>query len=657
MPGDRVDVMVHLVRDPAREIQETVTRTILQDIKVFAVDDVVDLEKEKDSSRKIAAKTISLLVTPEQAAKVMLATQLGTINLVMRSPEDDQQIANAQARPGELFAGPAKADRDKETLLPADPNLSEKTKGFLDFLNSSKGKASPGAATSADAVQPARDVDHAGVEAGRRSGRGVRGRRGEGCRGFAVGRVEDDDHGGQCGRRASAQGRAETPTSRRRPSNHRNRTRRTRVQIETNDIWIPHAPHGNSRFKDDPAPGRLGPDVHARNTRMCTRFHCQDATPIRIRGLRCRTARLSTSPIPRTQDCARRLISLAGCCCRLRSARCWPLAALAQQPSTPSAKPSVIFKVHGPSERLEMTVHTSRILTMDQKIPQAQVNNPDILELTPLSPNQIQVSAKTAGVTQINLWGEDQKLYTVDVIVYGDAKELEMVLRSAFPTAALKVTPVANAVMISGFVDQPERIERIIRIAEEYYPKVINNMTVGGCQQVLLHVKVMEVSRTKLRRLGFDFSNVNGPNVVTSAPMGLLANAINSTPVPSTPPIRRRRGADRQSTGRRHVRLRHRQRQQRVFRRAGCLAGRRLGKDPGGANADDRQRPARLLQVGRIVLHYPERTEWRRTHHGQVRNAGRLRADRIGQRANPPGRPVHYQRDRPKPPHRPTSPR
>ena len=118
-----------------------------------------------------------------------------------------------------------------------------------------------------------------------------------------------------------------------------------------------------------------------------------------------------------------------------------------------------------------MTVHTSRILTMDQKIPQAQVNNPDILELTPLSPTQVQVSAKTAGVTQINLWGEDQKLYTVDVIVYGDAQELEMVLRSAFPTAALKVTPVSNAVMISGFVDQPERIERIVRIAEEYYPE------------------------------------------------------------------------------------------------------------------------------------------------------------------------------------------
>jgi len=206
-----------------------------------------------------------------------------------------------------------------------------------------------------------------------------------------------------------------------------------------------------------------------------------------------------------------------------------PCTALGQQPAISLAKPSVMFKVQSPSERLEITVRTSRILTMDQKITQAQVSNPDMLELTPLSPNQIQVAAKTTGVTQINLWGEDKKLYTVDVIVLGDVRELEMVLRSTFPSAALKIMPVANAVLISGFVEQPEMIDRIVRVAEEYYPKVINNMTVGGVQQVLLHVKVMEVSRTKLRKLGFDFAKVTGSNVVSSAPGGILSNGLDTS--------------------------------------------------------------------------------------------------------------------------------
>jgi pilus assembly protein CpaC len=216
----------------------------------------------------------------------------------------------------------------------------------------------------------------------------------------------------------------------------------------------------------------------------------------------------------------------------------WAFGALAQQsqialqPPQPTAKPSLIYKVDAGTDRIEMTVRTSRILTMDQKVPQAQVNNPDILELTPLSPTQIQISAKATGVTQVNLWGEDQKVHTIDVLVIGDARELMLVLRTRFPNAALNVTPVGNSVLVSGFVDQPEHIDRIIRIAEEYYPKVINNMSVGGCQQVLLHVKIMEVSRTKLRRLGFDWAQVSGSNRFTSSPASLLSDSAAKDYIP-----------------------------------------------------------------------------------------------------------------------------
>jgi pilus assembly protein CpaB len=127
LPGDRVDVMVHLVRDPARDIPETVTRTILQDVKVFAVNDVLDLEKDKDGGKSIIAKTISLLVTPEQAATITLATQLGSVNLVMRSPEDDLQAPNSQARPSELFGLAGKSEREKEKLqAPPEPKPVEK---------------------------------------------------------------------------------------------------------------------------------------------------------------------------------------------------------------------------------------------------------------------------------------------------------------------------------------------------------------------------------------------------------------------------------------------------------------------------------------------------------------------------------------------------
>lgn len=116
-------------------------------------------------------------------------------------------------------------------------------------------------------------------------------------------------------------------------------------------------------------------------------------------------------------------------------------------------------------------------------------------------------------MTQVNLWDENQRVYTIDVIVFGDAQELSMVLRTEFPDAALRIRPVSNGVLISGFVPEAEQVSSIVRIAEEYYPKVIPHMKVGGVQQVLLHLRVMEVSRTKLRAMGFDFAQLSNGNM------------------------------------------------------------------------------------------------------------------------------------------------
>lgn len=191
--------------------------------------------------------------------------------------------------------------------------------------------------------------------------------------------------------------------------------------------------------------------------------------------------------------------------------------------SSTSGSGGLVRKIQNPSERLEMVVNTSRILTLEKKIPQAQVNNPELLELTALSPNQIQLYAKKAGVTQVNLWDENQQIYTIDVIIYGNTEELNLILRTQFPRASIKVVPISNGVLLTGYVDKAEDVCRIIEIAQQFYPKVISNISVGGVQQVLLHVKVMEVSRTKLRQLGFDWAQVINTHTIMSGASGLLS--------------------------------------------------------------------------------------------------------------------------------------
>lgn len=190
---------------------------------------------------------------------------------------------------------------------------------------------------------------------------------------------------------------------------------------------------------------------------------------------------------------------------------------------------SLVRKISDLNDKLELTTNSSRILTLDKNIPRVQVNNPELLAVTPLSATQVQISAKKAGVTQVNLWDEDGKIHAVDVLIYGDARELEVALQTQFPHASIKVFRYSESLVLSGFVDRPDHVSPIMALAADYAPKVINNIQVGGVQQILLKTKVMEISRTKLRRMGTDFS-ILGSNggFFSTGVSGLLQQTSNN---------------------------------------------------------------------------------------------------------------------------------
>ncbi len=190
--------------------------------------------------------------------------------------------------------------------------------------------------------------------------------------------------------------------------------------------------------------------------------------------------------------------------------------ASAQQPS------SVVRNISQATERLEMTVNTSQILTLGTRIPRLVVNNPELVTATPVSETQVQIAARKPGVTQINLWDEKGQIYSVDLLIFGDVRELEVNLKRMFPASSLRVIRLTNSLVLEGQVDRPEIVSTIRTLAEDYAPKVINNITVGGAQQVLLKVKVMEADRNRLRNAGFDFAQTSGNSFFTAAAGGLL---------------------------------------------------------------------------------------------------------------------------------------
>ncbi len=197
-----------------------------------------------------------------------------------------------------------------------------------------------------------------------------------------------------------------------------------------------------------------------------------------------------------------------------------PVLAFAQ--SGHNIPPSGATRVSKTNEQVQMVVNSAHMLSLDDDIERASVHNDSVLTVRPMARNELLVSAKTTGVTQVDLYAPNKQVYTVQVIVLGDARELEAILRAEFPMAALQVRPIQNAVIVSGQVTSDEHVEQVVAIAEQYYPTVINRIEVIGVHTIMLHTQVMEVSRTKLRQLGIDWAADFGNDFVQQSVAGTL---------------------------------------------------------------------------------------------------------------------------------------
>lgn len=98
MPGTLVDVVV--VMDPAEKagMQDPISKIVLQNIKVLANGQNID--KPQDQREANSVKAVTLLVTPEQAEKLALASSEGKLQLVMRNSIDqgDEQTTGINKR-------------------------------------------------------------------------------------------------------------------------------------------------------------------------------------------------------------------------------------------------------------------------------------------------------------------------------------------------------------------------------------------------------------------------------------------------------------------------------------------------------------------------------------------------------------------------------
>ncbi|WP_167505760.1 type II and III secretion system protein family protein [Desulfosediminicola flagellatus] len=154
-------------------------------------------------------------------------------------------------------------------------------------------------------------------------------------------------------------------------------------------------------------------------------------------------------------------------------------------------------------------------------IKRAHVVNPEVAELIyskTQSPYWVFVSGKSAGTTQLTLWGEKNRMLgTYEVIVSADATGLKKSLFDIFPEENIAVRSSGAYLTLTGTVTDSVKLSKVLTLAESYAPeKVINLLQVGGLQQVMLEVRIAEISKTTGKELGVNFAWAGDDNFALS---------------------------------------------------------------------------------------------------------------------------------------------
>src|SRR5579872_1859022 len=191
----------------------------------------------------------------------------------------------------------------------------------------------------------------------------------------------------------------------------------------------------------------------------------------------------------------------------------------------------LVFRPSGRNSQFSLTEREVRLLELPAKIKTVDGFDPTIVKIDTVESNfqQVRLLALIPGFTSVVLVDENGQSYTIDVLVNGDVKQFQALIRQAAPGSAVQAIKVKDAVLLVGWVDQASEATKVVELAELHFPKVLNYLRVSGVQTIMLRVRIMEAQRDKIRAMGFNFLQLRPHNYAGSLP-GALVPFSNQTP-------------------------------------------------------------------------------------------------------------------------------
>ncbi|MCR4623541.1 MAG: pilus assembly protein N-terminal domain-containing protein [Alphaproteobacteria bacterium] len=168
----------------------------------------------------------------------------------------------------------------------------------------------------------------------------------------------------------------------------------------------------------------------------------------------------------------------------------------------------------------EIDIGSIHFLKFNREMDEVFIPNPDVLDVNLLSKKSLYYSGLSVGKTSLIIRDEEGRTlcdYLVKVTYpLGDIKEA---IAKIFPDLEIDLVSINNNLILKGSVASPEMAKDVLDIVGRFVDrgKIINKLTIETATQVMLKVKIAEVTRNVTKSLG-----INWRALSSSGPSGGL---------------------------------------------------------------------------------------------------------------------------------------
>ncbi|BEH22576.1 type II and III secretion system protein family protein [Burkholderia pseudomallei] len=203
-----------------------------------------------------------------------------------------------------------------------------------------------------------------------------------------------------------------------------------------------------------------------------------------------------------------------------------------------------------------MPLGKSLLVPLDEPVRNRTIGNPAVAQATMVSPRTLYLVGMSVGTTNMIVQGKSGACRIIDVAVGADAGGLQASLRQLMPRERdIRVSTAADTIVLAGNVSSAQAAQQAVAIAKAYSNRtnagaagsgggaradVLNMLTVTSPQQVMLEVKVAEVSKTLINQMG-SAVNIQGgfgswtgalvTSLLTGVGSGIAASKSNKLPL------------------------------------------------------------------------------------------------------------------------------